>query len=141
MPEYDIARIIKEAKLGGARKDAQIDACEPFAAALFDALTAVGVQVEVFCASFYVEGARSPKWAHAVVQSGGVFYDSMGVFNHEIIRARQRTHKNVKTELRFEPDVREFDERDWTEMHAFCLKKLAKSVKDHAAGKHLELTT
>lgn len=129
MPAYDIARIIKEAKLGGARKDAQIDACEPFAAALFDVLTAAGIEAKVFAASFFVEGARSPKWAHAVVQSGGIFYDSLGVFNHEIVRARQRTHKRVQTELHFEPDVRDFDERDWTEMHAFCLKKLTKSME------------
>lgn len=141
MSGYDIARIIKEAKLGGARKEAQIDACEPFAAALFDVLTAAGIEAKFFCASFFIVGSRSPKWAHAVVQSGGVFYDSLGLFNHEIIRSRQKTHKTVQTELRFEPDVREYDEGDWAYMYAFCRKKLEKSVKDHASGKHIELTT
>lgn len=141
MSEYDIARIIKEAKLGGARKDAQIDACEPFAAALFDALNAAGIETKVFCATFFIVGSPSPEWAHAIVQVGGVFYDSLGVFNHEVVRARLRIHKNVQTRLQIEPDVRDFDARDWSEMHAFCLKKIEKSVKDHVSGKHLELTT
>lgn len=129
MSQYDIERAISQAKLGSARKDAQIDACEPFAAALFDVLTSAGIDATVFCATFHLSHTNSPLWAHAVVRSGGRFYDSMGLFDHDTVRARQRIHKTVQTELRFTEDVRDFDARDWAEMHAFCLKKLSAALK------------
>lgn len=125
----DIEAIIKSAKLGGARKEAQDDACEPFAAALFDVLTQVGIKASVACATFRINGASTPSWFHAIVEVDGVYYDSLGKFDHDIVRARSRIHKTVKTDLEFKPDVRYFDEQDWTEMHSFCVKKLSVAAR------------
>lgn len=71
----DIAQIIKDAKLGGARKDAQIDACEPFACALRDALRAQGIKTVDVTAAFFFAGKLRPEWYHAVVEVSGVLYD------------------------------------------------------------------
>lgn len=130
MPALDIAQIISQAKLGSTRKDAQIDACEPFAAALFDVLSSAQIDATVCTATFRLSHRRLPLWAHAVIQSDGIFYDSMGVFNHDVVRKRQRIHKNVRTELKLEKDIRDFNEKEWSEMHKFYFEALSKSLNN-----------
>lgn len=57
----DVDLIIKAAKLGRERKDAQVDTCTVFAAALYDVLSSQGVQ----CKMVTVVPDGIGKWAHA----------------------------------------------------------------------------
>lgn len=79
----DIDAIIKAAKLGRERKGAQVDTCVVFAAALYDVLSAKGIK----CGMVTVIPDGFSKWAHAVVEVAGRYYDSMGEFSADIYRA------------------------------------------------------
>lgn len=96
----DINAIITAAKLGRARKDAQEDTCDVFAAALFDVLSAHGID----CQMFIAEKKGFGSWAHAVVKVAGRYYDSMGEFSAEIYRARAKIHPSVKLEIVYRGD-------------------------------------
>ena len=132
--ELDVAELILGAKLGRTRKDAQIDTCTVFAAALYDVLSGAGVACEVWDAAFFVEPFTMPSCVHAVVSVRGSFFDSMGIFGHEIVRSRSKIHPKVKTRLKMKRDVRCFDESDYSEMHAFYVKELTKSLKRMVQG-------
>ena len=127
-PKTDtIHRTILNATLGSARRYAQIDACEPFAAALHAVLQENGLDVSVWDATFSLQGRGKPLWSHAIVKVGSSFYDSHGLFDHAIVRQRQGIHENVKTNLDLVQSAPDFDARDWQEMYDFCLKKLRTS--------------
>lgn len=121
----DIDAIIKAARLGRERKDAQVDACSVFAAALYDVLSAQGIQ----CQMVTVVPNGLPKWAHAVVEVAGRYYDSMGEFSADIYRNRARIHPAVEFELDYQSDSRcECYEPECDELHAFFLKALNKAM-------------
>lgn len=121
----DLSAVILNAKLGRERRDAQIDTCSIFAAALVDVLTENGVQADFCSASFVILPGDRASWHHAVVKVGDTFFDSMGEFNHEIVRARTKTHKTVKSRLDFRSDQRdEVEEDELAELLEFFVKKL-----------------
>lgn len=127
----DIDAIIKAAKLGRERKDAQVDTCTVFAAALYDVLSARGVQCEL--ATVVPKGLRT--WAHAVVAVAGRYYDSMGEFSADIYRTRARIHPKVQFELDYRTDTRcECYEPEFEELHAFFVRALNKALREPAVA-------
>lgn len=128
----DLDAIIKEAKLGRSRKDAQEDTCAVFAAALYDVLSAHGISCQMVTAV----KTQGHAWAHAVVEVAGRYYDSMGEFSTSIYRARAKIHPTVSLDIRFQPDSRcECYEQEFDEMHAFYAKMLNKALRGSVAVK------
>lgn len=125
----DIVDLIMQAKIGRERKEAQIDTCAPFAAALYDVLEENGFEVEMVTAGHTGFGHQHA-WYHSVVKVEDKFYDSMGEFSTEIVRKRNKIHPSVRYELTFKPDVRgnDFDEEDYPGLYDFLLKELRKSA-------------
>ena len=120
----DINALILEAKLGSARKDAQVETCTVFAAALYDVLSAQDISCQVFTA------VNPGIWAHAVVKSGGRYYDSKGEFSTSIYRARAKIHPTVDLVIEFKLDKRKWCEIDEYELlYEFYVKQLNKSWK------------
>jgi len=120
----DIDAVIKAAKLGRARKDAQVDTCSVFAAALYDLLLPIKPCKMVTA----VKGGLGA-WAHSIVEVDGRYYDSMGEFSVDIYRARMKVHPTVKLDIQFKPDSREdCYEPEFHEMYAFYLKMLRKAA-------------
>lgn len=116
----DIIELIKTAKLGRERKDAQVDTCAPFAAALHDVLIENGLDVTLSVACH--KGATYQHiWYHLVVQHGGTYYDSLGEFSKEIIRKRLKIHPSVDFPLTFEPETRPgcYEEDDYEALFEF----------------------
>lgn len=127
----DIDAIIKAAKLGRERKDAQVDTCTVFAAALYDVLSAQGIQ----CGMVTVVPNGLDNWAHAVVEVAGRYYDSMGEFSASIYRVRAKIHHSVNFELDYRADSRcECYEPKFDELHAFFVKALNKAMCGTAAA-------
>lgn len=125
----DIDAIIKAAKLGRDRKDAQVDTCAVFAAALYDVLSANGIQ----CRMVTVVPSGLGKWAHAVVEVGGRYYDSMGEFSASIYRVRAKIHPAVEFEFDYQDDYRiECYEPEFDELHGFLVKMLTRALKKAA---------
>jgi hypothetical protein len=123
----DISAVIQEAKLGRARKDAQVDTCGVFAAALFDVLSAQGIPCRMVCATNEEYGGC--RWAHLVVAANGSYYDSLGEFSTAIYRKRAKLHPSVFVELKYRKDFRdECYEPEFNEMHAFYVKALKKAL-------------
>lgn len=124
-----IDRAIQLAKLGGARRDAQEDTCGPFAAALYDALQARGIPCSLWAVCKH-DWAGRPEWYHALVEVGGRYYDSRGLFTEEILRKRLKLHPSVALHVSYKPDSYStcYDE-ELADMHAFCLKMLSKSFQ------------
>lgn len=121
----NIDAIIKVAKLGRERKGAQVDTCTVFAAALYDVLSAQGIQ----CGIVTVIPNGLDKWAHTVVEVAGRYYDSMGEFSASIYRARARIHPSVKFEFAYRADSRcECYEPEFDELHAFFVRALNKAM-------------
>lgn len=119
----NIEATIKAAKLGGTRKDAQIDTCSVFAAALYDLLgqTMTCNMVTV------VKNGLNP-WAHSVVEVDGRYYDSMGEFSASIYSKRAKIHPSVKLDIVYKPDTREeCFEPEFDELYDFYLKMLRKA--------------
>lgn len=128
----DLNAIIQAAKLGRARKDAQVDTCTVFAAALYDVLSTQGVPCRMVTAVPTGLGG----WAHAVVEVAGRYYDSMGEFSTSIYRARAKVHPRVTIDIEYRPDSRvECYEPEFDELHAFYLAALNKTMCGPAAGK------
>lgn len=126
----DIDAIINAAKLGRARKDAQIGTCAVFAAALYDVLSTQGVPCRMVTA--VKKGGRA--WAHAVVEVAGRYYDSMGEFSTVIYRKRAKIHPTVVLNIDYQPDCREdCYEEEFDEMYAFYVKILNKALCGQAA--------
>nr|WP_250808173.1 hypothetical protein [Neorhizobium tomejilense] len=126
----DIVELIKTAKIGRERKEAQIDTCAPFAAALYDVLLENGFSPSLVTVGYRAGGLRNT-WYHSVVKCDDVMYDSLGEFSTEIIRARLRIHPSVMYELTFTPDYREgcYDEEDYSVLYEFLVDELRKSAK------------
>lgn len=127
----NIDAIIKAAKLGRERKEAQIGTCAVFAAALYDVLSAQGIQ----CQMMTVVPIGLSKWAHAVVEVAGRYFDSMGEFSTDIYRARAKIRPTVTFELDYRDDSRvECYEPEFDELHAFFIKALNKALCGPAAA-------
>lgn len=125
-----IGAIIQAAKLGRERKDAQIDTCSVFAAALFDVLTQMGIACQMVTAV-----NRSGRgWAHSVVEADGAYYDSMGEFSGDIYKARAKLHPSVRVDIEFRKDFREdCFEPEFEELYTFFMKALTKAVRQDDA--------
>ena len=120
----DIDAVIKAAKLGRARKDAQVDTCSVFAAALYDLLLP-----STPCKMVTAVKGGLGAWAHSIVEVDGRYYDSMGEFSVDIYRTRMKVHPTVKLDIQFKPDSREdCYEPEFDEMYAFYLKMLRKAA-------------
>lgn len=123
--KMDIESLIKTAKLGRERKDAQTGTCVVFAAALFDVLAAQGIQ----CQMVTIVPINLNPWAHAVVEVDGRYFDSMGEFSVDIYRTRAKIHPGISVEFKYVPDVRpDCYEPEFDELHAFFLKELNKAL-------------
>lgn len=123
----DLSEIILSAKLGRSRKEAQVDCCGEFAAALFDALETRKIPCSMVTATKASSGRTD--WHHAVVEVGGRYYDSMGEFTPDIYRTRAKIHPTVEIDITFRPDDRSCAfEDDMAEMYAFYLEKLSKAL-------------
>nr|WP_011923081.1 hypothetical protein [Pseudomonas fluorescens]CAM96305.1 hypothetical protein pQBR0273 [Pseudomonas fluorescens SBW25] len=121
----DINAIILKAKLGRTRKDAQVDTCSVFAAALYDFLIDRGIPTKMVTAVKQGLGA----WAHSVVEVDGQYYDSLGEFSISIYRERARIHPSVNTDIAYVPDSRaECFEEEFIEMYNFYLRMLNKAA-------------
>lgn len=126
----NINAIIQAAKLGRARKDAQVDTCAVFAAALYDVLSAHRIPCQIVAAVKKWFGS----WAHAVVEVDGRYYDSMGEFSTDIYRARAKVHPKVTLDIEYQPDFRsECYEPEFDELHAFYVRMLNKAICSQAA--------
>ncbi|MCS4088577.1 hypothetical protein [Rhizobium sp. BK176] len=126
----DIAELIKSAKIGRERKDAQIDSCSAFAAALYDVLEENGYSPSLVNASY--RGATIERtWHHLVVEVDGTMYDSLGEFSTEIMRARSKIHPTVSYELKYSPEIRDdcYDEDDFGGVYEFLVKEFRKTAK------------
>ena len=126
----DIVELIKSAKIGRERKDAQVDSCAAFAAALYDVLSENGFSPSMVTACY--RGATSQSnWYHAVVEVDGKMYDSLGEFSTEIMRQRAKVGKNSSYELKYEPEPREdcFDALDFQGVYDFLLNEFRKTAK------------
>jgi hypothetical protein len=129
----DIQDVILQAKLGRYRKDAQIDTCAVFAAALYDVLKARGIACALYTAAYGCNYSSGAEWYHSVVKVGDRYFDSMGEFSLDIYRARARIHPKVKSRMDFKRDSRiGCYEEEFDEMHAFYVGKLGKAF-DSAA--------
>lgn len=125
-PIVDINAIIKEAKLGQSRKDAQEDTCTVFAAALFDVLVASDVSCQMVCA---VNKDGMHGWAHSVVEVDGRYYDSLGEFSTEIYRTRAKIYPSVSVAIEYRKDIRtDCYEPEFDEMYIFYAKALKKAM-------------
>lgn len=121
---------IKQAKLGRYRREAQVDTCAVFAAALYDALQALDVP----CTMVTALNKTGNRWAHALVQVGDRYFDSMGEFSTAIYHKRAKIHPKVTLDISYTEDTRdECYEPEFDEMHAFYLKHLTKSLAAVAA--------
>lgn len=121
--------VILAAKLGRERKAAQEDTCGTFAVALSDALLERGIACELRCVAFLFAHSSSPDWYHSVVEVDGRLHDSMGEFDHEIIRKRLKIHPKVGSRIEVRPDDRAgCYEEELAELHEFYLKALRKAL-------------
>ncbi len=122
----DISAVIQNAKLGRGRKEAQVDTCSVFAAALYDVLTAQGLRCKMVTATKKEGNA----WAHSVVEVEGRYYDSMGEFSTDIYRARAKIHPSVVLNIKYLDDIRNgCYEQEFDEYHAFYVKMLEKALR------------
>lgn len=121
----DINEIIQAAKLGRYRKEAQVDTCTVFAAALYDVLWEHGIPCQMVTAM----NRQGHAWAHAVVEVAGSYYDSLGEFSTAIYRGRAKIHPSVSLEIAYQKDVRsDCYEPEFDEMHAFYVKSLNNAI-------------
>jgi hypothetical protein len=121
----DIEALILQAKLGSARKDAQVDTCTVFAAALHDVLSAAGVDCAIATAE--IKG----RWAHALVRVGNRYFDSKGEFSTAIHCMRAKIHKSVvpHVHIEFSDDAcGPVYEDEFDALYAFFVKELRKSM-------------
>lgn len=125
--DFVIATILN-ANLGSARKDAQIDTCEVFSAALTDTLLGLGIKCTVSAASFFIEPHHAPEWGHSIVTVCGRYYDSLGQFDHAIVRARLKIHRDVRTRLEIKRDRRGFDP-EFERLYKFYVAKLVAATR------------
>lgn len=126
----DIVELIKKAKIGSERKDAQVDSCSAFAAALYDVLAENGFSPSMVTACY--RGATiETTWYHAVVEVNGKMYDSLGEFSTEIVRNRLKVHKSSDFDLRYEPEPRAdcYDEFDYQGVYDFLIEQFRKTAK------------
>lgn len=122
-----IETIIKEAKLGRARKEAQEDTCAEFAAALYDVVRSLGIWCTL-CVVRITGYSGDPAY-HTVVKVNGQYYDSLGVFSEKELRIRLKINPKVTLHLKYERDRREgIFEDDMIDMYSFYKKQLTKAI-------------
>jgi hypothetical protein len=134
--QMDINLIIQSAKLGRSRKDAQIDTCSVFAAALYDVLSSHNIPCQMVTASNPAE-----RWYHSLVEVSGQYFDSIGEFSTDIYRKRAKVHPTVKLNITYKKDFREeCYEPEFKELYNFYAKELKKSIqKYHSPSKEMQL--
>ena len=121
----DIDTLIKTANLGHETKDAQVDTCTVFAAALYDVLSGQGMHCRMVTAM--PTGLRP--FAHAVVEVDGKYYDSMGEFSTSIYRTRAKIHPKVALDIEYKEDSRsECYEPEFEDLCLFFTKVLTKAL-------------
>lgn len=126
----DIHTLILTAKLGRTRKDAQIETCTVFAAALHDVLSAHGIACEI--ATAVCKGDCIQHWAHSVVKVSDRYFDSRGEFSKAIYSARAKLHPSVAIKIEFQKDLRHWcDEEveEFDQLHKFYIKALNKAAQ------------
>jgi hypothetical protein len=125
----DIVELIKTAKIGRERKDAQVDTCSVFAAALYDVLEENGFSPSMVNASH--RGVTiEMTWHHLVVEVEGTMYDSLGEFSTDIMRTRSKIHPTVSYELKYSPEIRDdCFEDDFADLYDFLVKEIRKAAK------------
>jgi hypothetical protein len=126
----DIIELIKTAKIGRERKDAQVDSCAAFAAALYDVLAENGFAPSMVTACYRGVSVDST-WYHQVVKVDGKMYDSLGEFSTRIMRDRLKVRQSTAYELEYQPDRREgcYDEDDFQGVYDFLAKEFRKTAK------------
>ena len=131
LSNLDIRSLIKNVKIGRERKDAQIDTCCVFAAALYDILLENDLKPKLVCASM------PKKWHHMVVEIEGEMFDSLGEFNTFIMRKRLKIHPKVKFELTYTAESRSgcFEE-EYRELYKFFLEKFRKEIEKQKREKN-----
>lgn len=126
----DIVELIMSAKIGRERKDAQVDTCAPFAAALYDVLLENGFDAELVSVG-YKGVTVEHSWYHAVVSVDGTMYDSLGEFSEDILKARMKIKPTVEYKLSFALDSRDgcYDEDDYQVLYDFLVDQLRKAAR------------
>jgi hypothetical protein len=126
----DIVELIKTAKIGRERRDAQIDTCSPFAAALYDVLAEDGLDVNLFTVG-YRGVSIDNTWYHLVVEHAGTYYDSLGEFSVDIMRKRLKIHPLVEYKLTFTPERRSgcYEEEDFGVLYDFLVHEFRKAAR------------
>jgi hypothetical protein len=135
----DIEALLKAAKIGRERKDAQIETCAPFAAALYDVLVENGLEVALVAVG-YAGATYRQTWYHQVLEHDGRYYDSMGEFSTEVLGKRLKIHPKVEFELSYKPDSRDgcYDEEDYGVLYDFLVKAFKKAAASLQAGPEVE---
>lgn len=125
----DIPELIRTAKLGRERKDAQVETCAPFAAALHDVLIENGLDVTLSVAC-HKGATHHHTWYHLVVEHEGTYYDSLGEFSSEIIRKRLKIHPSVDFHLTFQSETRPgcYEEEDYDVLFDFFVEAFRKAA-------------
>lgn len=121
----DIDALIKRAKLGRDRKDAQVDMCSVFATALYDVLKARDINCTLYTASCNI--GIEPRWYHSVVSVYGKKFDSMGEFSAEIYRARAKIHPGVSIKITYTRDRPDDIDPEEQLLYDFFVKALNKA--------------
>lgn len=126
----DIIELLKTAKIGRERKEAQIDTCAPFAAALYDVLFENGFDVNLFVVAY--RGATvDSTWYHLVVEHDGIYYDSLGEFSTDIMRTRLKVRSSTQYELTFKREPRPgcYEEEDYAVLYDFLLDEFRRAAR------------
>jgi hypothetical protein len=127
---FNIADLIKNAKIGRERKDAQIDTCGPFGAALYDVLVEYDFDVNLVVAGY--RGVTTERtWYHLVIEHDGTYYDSLGEFSTEIMRQRLKIHPRSEYALSFKPEPRLgcYEEEDYELLYDFLVAEFRKAAR------------
>jgi hypothetical protein len=127
MTPENLHDIIMNAKIGEMRKDAQIETCTVFAAALGDLLKNRKIEHTYLCVSPKTPHS-SLMWYHTVIGFAGKMFDSYGLFNADILKKRQKL--KIDLDLLVKNDVREDVDEEFSKLYIFFVKKLEKSFAE-----------
>jgi len=125
----DLGKVILNAKLGSARKDAQEDTCLVFAVALRAVLEKHDVMSSIYTATYWIGNSSRSEWSHSVIEFNERHYDSMGEFSVDIHRHRSKIHPNVKSRITYELETGiDLIDDEFIDLYAFYIEKLEKSL-------------
>lgn len=137
----DVDHLIKTAKIGRERKDAQVDTCAVFAAALYDVLMENGYSPSLRTAA-HKSTTPENNWYHLVVEVDGKMYDSMGEFSTDIILKRLKINPKREYEIKYIPEPREecFDAEDYGILYDFLFQQITNAFKKLTIEKTEEIS-